>query len=484
MLRDYQKDIFKRMVTEKRHLNYLDMGLGKSLTTSLSIMYTQAFPCMIVCTKAAMYVWEEELAKWFDEPAIIYVGKPKQREQQWKHFVDGGYRFIITNYALAAELGQRFGIVDGKKVKGSSKSGTTNVKPPTPGTHKWHVGGLIADEIQLGGLFNHKTKAYSVFKQLAKSIEHVYLLTGTPSRKGAIDYFGPLSLMDPDRFDSYWKYVNKHCVTIDTGFGKSIERNPKDIIAFRAMLREYATILKKADVAKDLKGKIRQTIPVLMDDEQAKIYKELTEELMAITEGGELIITPSVLSLLVRQRQLLACPQELGLETRGAAIDAMLEMSEGLVNANEPFVIFTPFKKAVKWIASALQEEYPGITVFEITGGLTAEEFGNQWKGFQNFSRRAPSVLICVIRSGSSFHATRASTAFFIGYEWDFNQNEQAEDRLNRIGQKDLVTCYYMMHKGTVDEEVAQRLNDKKYSADLVLSNEEMFQSMLKGRKQ
>lgn len=452
----------------------MDMGMGKGLVTLLAVMELKAFPCMIVCSKSAMFVLQEELRKWFDEPSTVYVGKPKKREGLFREWSETGQRFIITNYALAEELGVRFGIIS----KGSRKSGTQI--SPTPGT-KRQIGALVADEIQLGGLFNHKTKTYKVFQQLAREIPNVFLLTGTPYRRGVIDFYGPLSLIDMDRFNSYWSFVTRHCRTIDTGFGKSIERNPKNVVEFRQMLRRYSSILKKEDHLKDMPSKIRQAIPVVMDDEQAKIYKELTEELFTITQSGELIMTPGVLSLAVRQRQLLVCPQELGLKTRGAAIDNMIEMAGDKVESREPFVIFTPFRKAVQWIIEALDEEFPGLTKYVITGGLTPDEFGAQWKGFQE--GRGPRVLICVIKSGASFHATCADTAFFIGYEYDFNQNAQAEDRLYRIGQTRTVNCYYFMHKETIEDEIIQILNDKKFGADLVLSDEKMFRKMMAKRE-
>lgn len=478
ILRPYQHQVKETMIQKKRHLNFMDMGMGKSLVTLLAVIEQGAFPCMIVCTKSAMYVLEAELQKWFNMDSVIYSGKPKQRDEAWKRFVTEGHKFIICNYSMAEEVGTRFGLITKPIRKGSKTSGTDVASKPHPGTtEKWNVGSLVADEIQLGGLFNEKNKTYKVFKNLCKAIPVVYLLTGTPYRRGVVDLYGPLSLVDPERFKSYWSFVGRWCITIDTGFGKSIERTPKDVVAFRSMIRNYASILKKTDHLKDMPKKQRIATPVIMDDEQARVYKELTEEMWALTDEGDLIMTPSVMTLALRQRQLLVAPQELGLKTRGAAIDYVLENTEDMVEESDPFVIFTPFRKAVKWIDRALKEKYPNLRVFTITGGLTPKEFSEQWKGFQE--GRGPRVLICVIKSGSSFHATCAANAFFLGYEYDFNQNTQSEDRLYRIGQTRPVSIYYIMFKGTVDEDVMQILNDKKYSSDLILSDETMFRRML-----
>lgn len=478
VMRTYQLSVLLTLVREKRHLNYMEPGMGKSITTLTAIMQAEAFPCIIVCTKSATYVWEEELRKWYGEPCTIYSGKPKQREAQLKDFIAKGHKFIITNYALSEELGQKCGLVPINNYKVADSRGTIKPKgTPPPGTPR-AFGGLIADEIHGSGLFNHKSTTYGVFKKLTKSIPYVYLLTGTPYRKGVIDFFGPLSIVRPDLFDSYWKYVTKFCSSINTGFGKSIERNPKDIEAFRIMIRLHAIIMKSADYLDELPGKIRQSIPIVMNVEQERMYNELQADLMAITDNGKLVMSPSALALTVRQRQLLACPQELGLKDRGTAIDTMLEMVEDHVEEAKPFVIFTPFKRAVYWISKALKDTYPGITTFEITGGLTPEEFRDAWQGFQNANSKKATALICVIRSGASFHSTVASDSYFIGYEWDFNQNLQAEDRLNRIGQTRLCINNYFKYKNTIDGEVLQKNNDKKFSSDLILSEQEAYEVM------
>ena len=88
--------------------------------------------------------------------------------------------------------------------------------------------------------------------------------------------------------------------------------------------------------------------------------------------------------------------------------------------------------------------------------------------------------MICVIKSGASFQATAARTAYFLGFEWDFTLNEQAEDRLYRMGQKDNVNIYYVITKNTVDEMVREKLNEKKISNDLVVGSERQFIKMLR----
>jgi len=462
------------MVKNKAFLEYDDMGLGKSLTTLAALDTLEGYPCLIVVPKFGLMVWQAEIEKWLGEPAIIYSGKPKERDQQWKDFLEYGVRYLITNYALLAEVALKSGI----QVKNVRTANTTT------GTFKWKA--IVWDEIHMGGLFNHKNDTFKVSAKLSRDIPIRFALTGTPFRQGVVDLFGPLHLVSPKRFDSYWSYVGKYCIRIKSAFGTSIERNPADVASFRAMLSEFMIRRLKDEVAKELPGKWRQSLWVKMDEEQQQVYDELTSQLIAeIPESGDLLITPNQMTLQMRQRQILACPKVLGLKTRGAGLDAIIEHSHTSLDEDKPIVIFTPFKKGVADIEQAIHEEYPNAYVYKITGGLTAEEFGRQWQSFQK-DRYKHRVLICVIKSGASFQATTAATAYFLGYEWDFNLNEQGEDRLYRIGQSNFVNIFYAMHKGTVDEAVAARLNEKKSASDWVVGTSLQYQAklkMLQGKK-
>lgn len=477
-LRDYQKQAFHFLTEPKPYvqfkntlgvgLEYDDMGLGKTLTTMCSVEELEAYPCLIVGPKFALYVWQSEIKHWLGKDAFIYTGKPKEREKIWKEFIQSGAKYLITNYAMLGELAIRTGI--------DVKKSTTALNQP--GTFKW--GAIVWDEAHMGGLFNHKCDTYKVSLQMAKKIPVRYVLTGTPFRQGCVDLYGPLSLIDPEKFNSYWSYVNRYCIITKTPFGKEIERNPNNVVAFREMLNQYMVRRLKEEVLDELPGKLRQAMYVEMNPAQKKFYDELTETLIAeIPDSDDILITPSQMSLILRQRQILACPKILGLKDRGAAIDTIMEHSHLSMDEGKPIVVFTPFRMALPFLTEAFKEEYPRVKIYEIRGQLTAEEFGKTWEGFQTDNYRH-KVMLCVIKSGASFQATAASTAYFLGYEWDFNMNEQAEDRLNRMGQKNFVNIYYLMSKGTADEVVAQRLNEKKSASNWVVGSDKQYVKMLK----
>ena len=451
-MRDYQKEAIQFMIDHPRALEFDDMGLGKTAVTIVASLYRAIeqpeFNMLILCTTNALYVWEEEFMKWFSIKPILYLGTPRQRKKIYDEQVaKAPYKIVVTTYGMMKEMG--------------------NIK--------WDA--IAADEIHQAGLLKHTNKTHERFVTLAKHIPTIYLLTGTPIRQGVIDLFGPLNIVAPQDFKSYWGFAHRHCIITMTPFGKDIERNPKDISGFREILNRYMIRRLKSEVLKDLPGKQRNIIPLQMTPKQSKAHKDIMNELY-YADKDNLVVAPNMMTAMLRARQLLVTPRLLGIDEDGAALNYLKEAGESLLIAERPFVVFTPFKQAIPIIGEVIQEIDPNVTLHYIHGSMTPAAFANSWQSFQKKENKK-KVMLCVIKSGASFHATEASDCFFLGYEWDFNLNAQSEDRLCRLGQESFVNCNYLLHRGTVDEEVKNKLNEKSDASNWIVGTEEQYQMML-----
>jgi SNF2 family DNA or RNA helicase len=465
-LRPYQLEAIEKMAQSNNFLEFDDMGLGKTVTTLYSILEKlqdcTEYNVLVLCSVNGLGVWKEELEKWFQEDCLIYNGSPLQRQRQWVDFTKDKKHFLITTYGVAAEIPLLWAF--------------------WPHTSLGHWDALICDEIHAAGLLREKNKTYLTVKKIKKKVEYLCLLTGTPIRQGVIDLYAPLHLVDEKQFDSYWHYVNKYCITIQTPFGKNIERNPRDIQGFRAMLNKYMVRRLKSEVLQDLPGKQRNPIPLTMTPKQAKAHNEVLEQLYHATED-DLVVATSVMTAILRARQILVTPRLVGIDDDGAALPYLMEAGEALLIADRPFVVYTPFRQALFYIHDAIERIGIPVHFYELHGGMTPAAFANEWQGFEK-DPNPHKVLLCVIKSGASFHATAAADCFFLGYEWDFNLNVQSEDRLCRLGQKNFVNCNYVLHDGnTVDEDVKRKLNDKQIAADWIIGTEEQYIKMLVGIK-
>lgn len=452
-MRPYQKEAIDFMIANPRTLEFDDMGLGKTAVT-ITATFHQAiekdnFNMLILCTTNALFVWQEEFRKWFDVDPVMYLGTPKQRKNIFAHQMWGkSFNIVVTTYGMLKELS----------------------------VHHWDA--IVADEIHQAGLLKHTNITFKNFVDVARDTHLIYLLTGTPIRQGVIDTFAPLNIVAHSVFPNYWGFVNRHCIVTVTPFGKQIERNPRDIPAFRKTLNRYMIRRLKSEVLHDLPGKQRNPIPLQMTPKQAKAHQDIMEELY-YADKDTLIVTPNKMSAILRARQILVTPRLLGIDDDGAALNYIREAGEALMVAGRPFVVFTPFRQALPIFADVIREIDPNIAIHFIHGGMTPAAFANSWQTFEKPDNKK-KVMLCVIKSGASFHATEAADGFFAGYEWDFNLNSQAEDRMCRLGQENFVNCGYFIHQGTVDEDVKIKMNDKSDSANWIVGTEEQYQMMLK----
>lgn len=426
-------------------------GLGKTLSI-LTALFTKPkqFPVLVVCNKPGLSVWENELHKWFDEEAVIYTGAPKKRAAKLQIFLtSSGINFLITNYAFFEEVLFKL----------------------TPIFFKT----LIMDEYHLPGLLNRKTKIYKFTKSVAKLIPYIILATGTPMRQNPSDWFAPLSIIDPETFSSYWNFVNNYCIVIQEEYGCTIERMPLNQEKFSEMLDKY----RRRCVDKSyLPPKTRQPIPIEMTPKQARLYNTLVDQ-MILDEDGSFIITPNKLTNVLRCRQLLVCPTILGFNELGRAMEVMVDLVIEELSEGNPVAIFTPFRFAVNIIKKQLEEVIKDSDIYTIMGGMTLEQYNKVQIDFQ-FNPNKNKVLISTIKSGTTATYTEASVAIFIGYEYNVNDNTQAEDRLFREGQTKKVRCYYLLYKDSaVDSRALEILNDKSKALAIDINREEYYRKII-----
>jgi SWI/SNF-related matrix-associated actin-dependent regulator 1 of chromatin subfamily A len=80
-----------------------------------------------------------------------------------------------------------------------------------------------------------------------------------------------------------------------------------------------------------------------------------------------------------------------------------------------------------------------------------------------------------------SITLTAANAVLFLELGWTPGEHDQAEDRINRIGQKqDSITAYYMLGKNTVDDSVWDKIQKKRGVVDTILDGKKTFSGFRK----
>ncbi len=445
ILRPYQEEDIDFMVRKKRALNANEPGLGKTLETLVSRHRLSMGDTLVISPKMATGVWQFEAEQWYNWKGIRITGEfnKEERKQLRRDFVESSTHIMLINFAMLNEIQEW--------------------------RTQWKT--VIVDEAHLGGLLNHKSVTFKLMQKLQS--ENLFILTGTPVRRGPADLWPILHLLDKKRFPAYWPFVNKYCHVVKGPFGKEILGMPKHPTKFKAMLGEYMIRHKKVDVLPDLPPKQRQPVPIDMLEKQQAAYDELLAEMMLELPDGDVLLTPTRLTQDLRLRQMLVCPRLIGLDYDGAAIEYLTTYAiPEEFDSGRSIVIATPFRQAIPFIEEAIRRDISNVHLEFIHGQIkeTAQEVAQRFQDHPNKRK----ILIYTIKSGASWTAHQASTGFMLGYEWSCTDQVQAEDRIHRIGQEEKVFWKYILHNNTIDEAVMSRLDQKHMSATWIYTPEEI----------
>ena len=411
-------------------------GAGKTYMILDSLLEQQInnLPALIITIKPGLSVWESELIKWYNLPSVVYTGTPKKRELLQNEIATS--QFVITTYPMLKELLDKFG---------SSFFKT-----------------LVLDEYHMYGFINRKSKFYKQVHSICRKLK-VIPTSGTPMRRNPSDLFTALSVVDPNRFTSFWKFANEFCIVTKDRFGYVIEQLPNNVAEFRAMLSNYMLRREKDD----LPPRIRQAIISEMTQKQNNAYKQLVAAMTLELSDDKVLLTPNQMTKILRCRQLLVTPRIFGIDENGGALDMLLDQVELELSNDNPCIIFTPFTEAIPFIEQQLRLKLKSqVLIYKIHGGMTYEQYKDVQEQFQT-EPSTNKLVICSIKSGASMTLTDATVALFLGYEWSPTDQDQAESRTHRKGQTKSVRCLYFLYKGTSDELIIDTLNQKQLSIDV-----------------
>ena len=121
-------------------------------------------------------------------------------------------------------------------------------------------------------------------------------------------------------------------------------------------------------------------------------------------------------------------------------------------------------------MVDALLKVFPGAVT--VTGRDSATDKQAAVDAFQEDPDTR--LIICSIKAaGVGLTLTASSSVAFIELPWTFADCCQCEDRAHRIGQKDNVTCYYLLGRGTIDGTIYKLINEKKNIAARIMNSDD-----------
>lgn len=440
----YQKEGILYGLDRKRLIIGDEPGLGKTLQSIGIIDTANAYPCLVICPSSLKINWQREFEKFTDKSALILDNNTRST---FGFFLSRGVHHVaIVNY----ESLKKYFVWDI-----TSHGKTFRLKDVVFSEFVKVFKSIIIDE-------SHRVKDLSAQQTIfAKGIsigkEYVILLSGTPVVNRPADLVSQLSIMNRlNEFGGHSRFVADYCT------------DPKDKDARPAVsLSELSKKLYDSCMIRREKSKVLPQLPdktrvdlyveISNEDEYSLAANDLAEYLRQYTECTDREIRRKMrMEALVRFMTLRA------LATKGKVRQAIDFIKNHLANGKK-LIVFC----ALHEIVDMLQQAFPcAVTV---TGRDNSTTKQTSVDAFQ--SNPDVMLIICSIKAaGVGLTLTASSSVAFLELPWTYADCCQCEDRAHRIGQKDNVTCYYLLGRGTIDNTIYGLIHKKKSIANEIMN--------------
>ena len=149
-------------------------------------------------------------------------------------------------------------------------------------------------------------------------------------------------------------------------------------------------------------------------------------------------------------------------------------MLEELLSEGDRALIFTQFAEWGKLLQPYLEEQL-GREVLFLYGATRKNKREEMVDRFQNDPQGPPIMILSIKAGGTGLNLTRANHVFHFDRWWNPAVENQATDRVFRIGQTRNVQVHKFVSQGTLEEKIHDLIESKKELAEQVVGAGEQW---------
>lgn len=427
-----------------------EMGLGKThqamgLISSIT-RNEQNSISLVVCPTSVIDHWLDKMSKYIPNVvSLCFHGPARKNHLQKIDRTKNQHYSFVTSYGILLrdiQLLMQF---------------------------KWNL--VILDEAHL--VKNQSTRTYKAACKINSNMR--LCLTGTPLEndlmelKNLFDYIAPNYLGTDNDFKK--KYINTE---------ESVD--PISDIELHRLIHPFKMRRNKMDVLTDLPEKVEDIRYCHLNPAQKKLYNE------ALNLKGKKIIDDlqneknpipyiHIFSLISLLKQICNDPGIIDPQYQNVGsgkLQVFDELLSEALESNQKVVIFSQYAKMVHKLSERLA--HLGIKHVTLTGQSINR--GNIVKEFQE-NETVKVFIGSLLAGGTGIDLTSASVVIHFDRWWNAAKENQATDRIHRIGQIRNVQVYKLVTKGTLEERIDEIISRKKLIFErFIEQDEEVFKNL------
>ncbi|HDT8481609.1 TPA: DEAD/DEAH box helicase [Staphylococcus pseudintermedius] len=430
---DYQKYSIDKIIENKKYGLFLDMGLGKTVSTLTAFSDLQLLDTnkmlVIAPLNVAKDTWADEIDKWEHLKHLRVskvLGSPKQRIAALNKEAD----IYVTNKENTKWLCDQY-----KK--------------------DWPFDMVVIDE--LSTFKNPSSQRFKAIRKKQPLIKRFVGLTGTPSPNSLLDLWAQVYLIDRgERLEtSFSRYRERffkptHQVS-DHVFNWELRDGSEEKIY--ELIEDVCLSMKAGDYL-DMPERIDAVQSVNLSSKERKLYDELEKHYILESEEDGTIVAQSGASLSQKLLQLANGAVYTDDESVRHIHDKKLDKLEEIVEESQgqPILLFYNFKHDKERIL----ERFDDVLTLDDDG------YKDKWN--------AGKVKILLAHPASAGHGLNLQQGGHIivwfGLTWSLELYQQANARLYRQGQQHTTIIHHIMTDNTIEQRVYKALQNKELTQD------------------
>lgn len=432
----YQQHCINKIIEVKKLGLFLDMGLGKTVTTLTAIKelkydrFQVRKVLVIAPKKVAEGTWTREAAKW-DHTRMLRVSPVLGSQPRRVKALNTPADIYITNRENVVWLVDYY-------------------------RNAWPFDMVVVDESS--SFKSHSAKRFKALASVGGHIDRMVELTGTPSPNGLDDLWAQVFLLDGgERLGKRYTQFRERYFQPDKrgadGMVYSYEAKPGSEEGILEKISDICISMKAGDYLQ-LPDVTYHEIPVELDAKAAKAYHDMEREMvLQLPEDGEDISVTSAAALGNKLLQLangaIYDEDRQVHEVHGCKVEAFMELVESL--QGKPALVFYNYQHDRTRLLEALKKT--GLRVRE----LKTPQDEDDWN-----ARRIDILLTHPASSAYGLNLQQGGNhVIWFGLTWNYELYTQANKRLHRQGQQEKVIIHHLVCTGTRDEDVMQALQRK-----------------------
>ncbi|MGI6054171.1 MAG: SNF2 helicase associated domain-containing protein [Clostridium sp.] len=446
ILREYQKAGFSWLRALDRHgfggILADDMGLGKTIQilALLSSVHGEAGPeagllSLIVCPASLVYNWSHECAHFAPSLRVLPVtGAAAERQQLLSSASQ--YDVLITSYDL--------------------------LKRDLALYQNFYFRFEVLDEAQV--IKNAATRGARAVKAIRAKTR--FALTGTPVENRLSELWSIFDYLMPGFLAGSRKFRNIYEIPIVRDGNKAV------LERLHRRIRPFVLRRLKADILTELPEKLERICYSAAQGSQRELYRAEAQLLKEQLEKSEQSLSGGrkleILSRMTRLRQICCDPSLCydGYTGGSAKLETCLSLLSSAVEAGHKILLFSQFASMLEILSGRLSRA--GISHYLLTGATSKEERDRLVTAFGR--EEVPVFLISLKAGGTGLNLTAADMVIHYDPWWNAAAQNQATDRVHRIGQERVVTVYRLIMKDTIEENILKLQESKKKLAEQIVT--------------